>query len=439
MAEERGDEGNRYPGRFRRFYQEPPRGPLQLLRKTTRPFWITALKIIFFIIFLLIIFFIINLFLTGTAQAYGQRVLVAAENFPVIGPTLVNFFSKGATYYLEPEKIGTDPWRSTVTKNVDNRNLGLEIGRLNPLKSFYYSEEPIEAFSQVEMTSLSDIDIKFECKASKKLFRQDAVEGESVPERISEKIAPEDLEEGLSIFVSKPVRCKYPEFEKEEREKTEVRLELSALYKFTTNAYYDIYVLSEEKLAKKGIKGMDLFESEGIDNPNLYLVRGEQVDTKPVNTPGPFDIKMKSRYSQPLTETEDYFFSLALEKDLSWGGDIRELTNLYLGLPDSFELDEEGDFEFFETNANDNYKRYKLKDSALERVNEICKVFGLLSFNPECLDKIESSLNIGFSGSFRIDQIEEDEIYFKSIRLQAEYIFESSKSTIVPLLDQPIA
>jgi hypothetical protein len=420
MADERG----RFSERFSR-YSERPFDPL---RDFFGFFW----KIFKFILAIVVFLFIILLlygFLTGGYQSgilqyTYENTINFISKMPFL-PSLAEVFKT----VQDPSRVArTFDWQAEVDKNSENKELGLTFQKFTSIKSTYLPDEPISFIGTVKAASLKDNSkVRFECKAV----------NSKVPGTI-EPSEPVSLQKDLIKVFS--VRCEIPEntIKLDGKKIKGETVVLNANYDFKTEAYVEIYTMSEKLLTEEQNNKEDVFND--IINSRLNKQTGE---VRSQYTQGPMKILINSGFTQPFTEAgpflSDSYYNLGIliEKGNSlYQGKLNKVNEVYLYLPKNFELnDKEDQFELIES-EDEVFNKYRLKQEKINKLNSVCKDVNLL--DTECLNYWERGFTIAET-KFRIVSLNKEDIDTNYLRAEVEYEFQAQTSKTVKIVESQIA
>ena len=112
-----------------------------------------------------------------------------------------------------------------------------------------------------------------------------------------------------------------------------------------------------------------------------------------------------------------------------------------MAVPGESEFNGEGSCDFYYTGASDEngFKVYALKDEKLDDVNKRCNKDDLRNRKitlDDCIKQLKSSFN--YLCQFKIiEPIYGDSIYVDFIRSEADYVYETSRKTVIDIIASP--
>lgn len=426
----------RFAGRsYEKFMEGPKTSPFSWIGR----FILALIKWAFFIgVLILIYLFLTGAFKSGLSEYGKERATEAIQKTPFLSDTL----AKATEFFKivkDPSKSLREPgFKGEVDESSEES--GLKFENIKSLKrSYLKDDEEIIVISTIKVTTLDEnMKIRLSCNATT----------HDIPGKVDMGNGLKDYEEvtfeknSNTIFT---LECIIPlkdnndkiKFSGEEKIKPE-RIVISAEYNFKTKAYVESFTMSASLLKQKQYNSEEIFENEF--NSRLNKKTGE---IKSKYSKGPIGVLINTDTSQPFTEKgpfggDSYYTLRVLTKPVytSFQGRLNKINNVYLSLPDNFEIleDNKNDFESYdEGNAfnldeeiKQNYRIFKLKRKTLDEINLYCNKRDLNEL--ECEAYWKSSLILGTT-KFRITQLDKEELDKNFINVQANYEFKSETST----------
>ena len=406
-------------------------------QKIGRFFWILFQYLVFFLLLTLLFTGFIaayNANSSGATQVWSTRAETAIENTKILTPpynVLKNVLRFTKNPAIIEEQFG---WKTEIDKNKNNQDLGLKfIRNFAPLKQRYLPNEEIVLSTAVQVSSLKDdSSISFFCNVTKD-FSPDKII--SVSPNEPQKLAKNERK----IF---DVVCRIPGDAitlPSDKEVLAKKVKLNAVYDFKTKSFLDVYTMQKFYLDNLINQGGDPFEDEYKINPNLDKSLQQTI---PTTTYGPMKVILRLDNTQPITEqgpfTNDNTYNLGLKiqkTSSSWFGRLNKINNVYIYLPNNFELvddDFEEAFDFKETDfSGESFKRYKLKQEKINNLNDQCKNYRLS--NDECDNLYDQGFVIAFT-KFRINNLDSPTLTRDFIRAEVDYDFQAEALTTVTLV-----
>ena len=405
------------------------------------------IKWVFFIGLTGILLILIYAFLTGGTQSgffqYGKEyVSDTIQKVPILS-TFVSQFNEIFKTAQDPSRIvRRGNFEATVDENSENEELGLKFENLKSLKQSYLKDdEEINLIATTKITTLDDkMKIIFTCKDKTSDINGKIDLGGGLQDQ--EEI--EIQENSNQVF---PVQCVLPlkenfdngniAFSSEQKIKVE-RIVLSADYNFKTQAYVEAYTMNSRLLKEKQYNEENPFKDE--INSRLNKDTGE---IKSKYSKGPIKVLINSEYSQPFTEQgpflrDSYYNLRILAEQLTLSqGTLNKINNVYLYIPENFEIleDDKNDFEYDEGISNDYnepiFKKYKLKNEMLRNINEYCDERRLSE--TECESYWKTGISLGKT-KFKIVNLNQDELDKYFIRAEADYDFKLETSKTISII-----
>lgn len=405
--------------------------------KTPNPFWAFKLlgALLVFIIGLVVFFAVIGIIIwsigfftnaseTGLYQVYFTQADVFFSKIPITN-IIYNGFKTLVEVREDPSRIiRSYGWKTDVDENTQNLQLGLRfITPFKTLKQTYLTNEEVTATTTIEISSLEkESNILLSCNVTKDM----------PPDKESIVQPSEPIKINKNEIKRFPAVCKIPEntfiIPGDGTQVLAKKLRLGAAYDFKTNSYLDIYTMQKSYLDSLITQGIDPFENE--INPSLDKSTGQ---TTPITTYGPMKVILSLQYNQPLTEqgpfTGDntYLFGLKIEKtSASWQGRLKKINDIYINLPNNFELVDENfqeDYSNQNANLDGRFRRYKLNQGKINELNNQCITYYNSNTVQDCIDLFERGFVIAFT-KFRINSLDQS-LVRDSIGAEVDYIFEA--------------
>ena len=388
--------------------------------------------------------FTVFIILTPISMVYQNNVLVSFYYSEVTDPLLNtgvgNFIKKGVTILTLPfntqqqaDLLESYTWKTTIDEGSTKKDLGVKITSLRTNEDIINIERfpTIELVAEVSASSSEPLEIKFSC------LTEDNQEGE-VANKNNIKFISSNTKE---VFT---VKCLYKKenFEIDETKTSTQKIRIRSTYDFVTDAYMPIYLLQKDILDYKieeGNKGpvrqeYNIFEDENINDPNLN--KKDKI-TSSVYTKGPMKLALRSLYSQPYTEEgpfgegSSYNLDIKIDDDLQWTGNIEEIEDFYLYIPEELDLTTDK-FEYFEN--EDNFKIYKAKSTTIDELHKKCEPKSDLNKLRNLIDEdCWRSGNMIVSAEFSVNNPPED-ISQTFIRTKIIYKFNDEKRKSITFL-----
>lgn len=434
---------------------EAGRRPMDSILSPLKPIaWLFKIAIAIFLIFLITIPLAVGIFYfsyrsvqTGTADAFVKIVEVKVGNIPLIGPysvyvaTQLGRFLKTGGASLLASDYGT--YESVVDKNSANDDLGIKIKNFQPIKRTYVSGESVSLFADLEAETLKDkSNIRINCIA----------DGE-----ITGNTAPASIILDANAPSITTVSCSFPKDKlKTEKDITTKKIDLSAIYDFKTEAYYDFWAMGKDEFKKYRIQYRKNPLND-VNDPNV--ADKEKGVIKTVYSDGPMKIGVITG-SQPFTEEvyegqNFYTFTLLLKKNFGWEGNLVKIENVYLTLADTFELNtnQQGSSSYNEAldtfileKTDGRFKTYKLSPDEVEnKLNNICSDLGITDLasplfffrtderTDECLKRLDGGLPT-IATQIKVNNLEGSELKkYPGLRIEVEYKYQSNAETYVTI------
>ncbi|MEK6835833.1 MAG: hypothetical protein AABX55_02310 [Nanoarchaeota archaeon] len=419
--------------KFRRGPREREPWWKTVLSWITLPFrWIfyflfsTSGIVLMIVALIIVAVFVYNAISGGTAQAQITKVGDVLSKTPIIAPAF-EFFK----IIKEPSRLErTYSFKGEVDSNQENRELGLTFTSFKSIKDRFLEKEPISLLATVKAMSFKeDSQIKFSCKDT-----TSEIQGTITPSE------PVSLEKNIpKIFT---VRCEInPEqISLVDKDVRSERIVLSANYNFKTEAYVPTYTISDEKL--KSLQSQAVNPFIGIDDPKLNENTGEAISTYNY---GPMKVLVNSQFSQPFTEkgafVDNPYYDLTILIETSnlgpiYQGQLNKINNVYLYLPNNFELAEEeiaNNFDIVEQVEDEDlfFTRYKLKEEKINQLNDQCKNYKYDIL--ECASLWERGFTITLT-KFKVAYLENIDLTKYFIRAEVDYEFQAETSKVITIV-----
>ena len=194
------------------------------------------------------------------------------------------------------------------------------------------------------------------------------------------------------------------------------RVTMSATSDIYSISSYDAYIMDTAEYDHIVYDlGQDPFVQYGIRPETLGS--GNKMRSKTV--PGPVNLAIFTQTPQPFT-SEDNFVVLLLTLGVREDGELKEVRELNLKVPEEIEASEDTNFCDFEFSGeyDGDYKIYKASDEVLNRINNV-EDYGL-----------EISLQCPFS----MPELSGGDLFVQtSIIAEADYVFQIDKTTTVEI------
>jgi len=409
----------------------------------------------FGIVLIFLAFFIIFLIAGFNYLVVQEQGVVLAKHAEVAAKEKGGFLA--GTFFENIYDLAFNPSENLYTaysfesdierKNKGDKDLGLRITQLDPVSQRYFVGQPIFLKGTIKAKPFEkEIHVKVDCDL-------EDYDGEV---KISSS-APDSGEEGkFKIYKdfsqTFTVTCNFPEgikisetelFSSKEVPIVSKEAEMKASYDFVTQASHNTYFLNKEEHDKLLSRGIDPFENFKVNDPQLRSDR----TVKSKASPGPINLGIGTYSSQPFSRGKPYFFGVSLSNNPLYKGHLKKLKQLKVMLPPYLVVaNEEGfgeggtcDF-YFSGNLNENgFKIYYLKEEKLREANIDCESKSikekLISYE-ECMNRYKSSFE--YLCQFKVKEpIQEEVLRLDFIRAEADYIYETSKKTIVDIRRSP--
>ncbi|MBL7148098.1 MAG: hypothetical protein ISS82_04700 [Nanoarchaeota archaeon] len=356
---------------------------------------------------------------------------------PLINTGFGNFIKKGFTYLSIPfsaekqaELVEESYWKSNVDINSKNDDLGVRINKFEVVINNIDSEKflsqegsKIEALAEGHASTIESIEIEFSCLTEDNKLGEVANQNNIL-----------SLSENRKQFFT--VKCVYDKdlFDIDQNEAIDFqKIKIKSSYEFVTESYLPIYLLQKDILDLKREDNEDVFED--VDDSNLDKNKGI---TSSVYTEGPLKLVLRSLYTQPFTEEGPfgsgsyYTLDIRLDDNVKWTGNIEEIEEIYLLIPDEVNI-VTTDFE--EMNLEDGFNVYRAKASLIEKLYEQCEAKSLLEdlqniIDEDCWRRGDMITSLEFS----IDNAPE-EISKTFIRAKVKYRYGDIKQDTVNFIN----
>lgn len=394
-----------------------------------KPSKITISLVLSILLIIGIVFIALSWFTTGTLPFLGKTaeagIETVLEDVPIVEKAGVSIIE----FILRPEEFVAREasWESTIEVNEENQNLGVKISRFIVPRVFG-SEEKVVLSGVVAVDTLKDeINLKFSCN-TKELVGEE-IEGVTDPK--SAVIEKSDVQDVICSFDKG--------FELEGSEKIKgVNVVLKAEYDFASIASWRTWSISdsswdefkEEEKKQRSEKldpnfELDPFDYYGIEEKVSKDSRGVY-SIKSITHPAPINLGMGSESSQPFIEDKNYVFGITLKHDrFRWKGDIKEIKELNLYLPEGIELVKDDLCDFESGIDAEGVNVYKLKDSMKSLLNS------------QGFSEYAVKDQIKFICKFKVVFANDGPPEFSNVRAYADYIYETRSSpTTVTIKDR---
>src|SRR3989344_501251 len=431
--------GNHYDRFLER--AKPPRPRLLYAFK---PLLILFAWVSFIIIILtgfgLFFFFInatINAEETGVIQTIYTKVDVALSKIPIVD-VLYNAGKEIIKIQEDPSRpFRRSGWQTEIDDSEDNMNLGLSfIERFSPNQGTYLLNEKVKLISTAQLHAIEDTKVTFGCNITNG-YPNDKEIKITKPE-IQPVTILKDTTKTLDL--SCEISGEPPFVLSGDEQIKEKKVRLDATYGFTVKSYIPVYTMQKAYLDSIENKRLNPFEyPKKIDDP-LLDKSTRKARSKTSN--GPMVISILVGAAQPLTEDVDYSsddtYNLAVKIKKSsseWFGRLNKLNNVYIYLPNNFQLvDDKGIFEGESLDNDDfeneepNFKKYKLQQDEIDRLNNQCKIlFGGYN-NQECISLFEEGFVL-IDSKFKIINLQTNLLEPNFIRVKTSYDFQAYTTT----------
>lgn len=341
-----------------------------------------------------------------------------------------------------------NPKSITYTSKIDDseeyQDVGVSVVSFEPSQSVYLEGNDIRGVATVEAASLSDGNstMNFNCSLEDyydSVLLQPATysyygNGNKIRKTVS--CAFDGDKVGLS---SQSLNTKSMTFK--------------VNFDFVNEAYYKVYVIRKEAYDDLVSKGqVDIFDYYNVQD-SLIKLNGE-VDSK--TTPGPVNLGLGTRTSQPFVNGEDLIF-LGVTLKPNWNnGNIKYVKDLTLKITPEIVLDSDPnncDFEKYGEEISEEtgemlYNLYRLTPYAFsEKVNIGCtkeELAGTGMTEATCMRELKSNVNL--QCFFTIPRFPEegyengektDFVLLSPILAKVEYVYELEKKTSVDIRRNP--
>lgn len=424
-----------------RFVSGPPKGEESWARKFFNII-LAPIKWLLYIIFTLtaitlmiglLVFggiFIYNAFTGGTAQAQTTKLVDVVSKTPIIAPAY-NFLTQTFKIVKDPSLLErTYGFKGEVDQAQENRELGLTFSNFKSIKERFLPGETISLIASVKAMSFKEeSQISFLCKDTTSEIIGAINPSEPV---IIEKDTPR-------VFT---VRCDIntESINLGEKQIQAERIILNAKYNFKTASYIPAYTMSDEKL--RLLQNQDINPFVNINDPKINKNTREAISTYNY---GPIRVLVNSQISQPFTEkgafSNDPYYDLVILIEPStlgpvYQGKLSKINNLYLYLPNNFELAEDeltNNFELVEDESEDSefFTKYKLKQEKIKELNEQCEKY---VYSPvDCESLWQRGFQLALT-KFKVANLDDTDLTKNFIRAEVDYEFEAQVSKVVNIV-----
>lgn len=323
---------------------------------------------------------------------------------------------------IHPNQFNT--YDSLVKENEDNEDLGVEIVSFEPWSNYFFVGDAIQVRAVVKSSSLSEEDSSATLKCELEDYYGEII------------IDPEEINiPGEGRIETTDILCSFESGLDEISNSKKVTLNIN--YGFYSRATYDVFVMEKSDYDYFVFKELDPFEGIGFRPENIKSNNIMQS----VTFPGPVNLAVSTVTSQPFYDGQEILFIVSLKEE--WTGDLWQLKDLRLKVPEEINLDEDTTFcDFVDSGEIEgNYKVYNLKQEELDEVNGAC--------SPEMLENIgmseqrcisELKTEIQFLCKFVIlDLPENQNLLHTNIIAETNYIYEIEETTSVKITGSQVA
>ena len=212
-------------------------------------------------------------------------------------------------------------------------------------------------------------------------------------------------------------------------------------YKLPSKASHRTYLLAKNVVRQVLSKNppVDVFTFFGVNDPQLTSDR----KIKSIATPGPLNLGIGTFSSQPFVEDTPHPFAVSLTNNFGeWHGELKKLESLDLFIPPYMRLETDSDFAsartasscafVYDSDGDNGFRRYRLKDQVLETVNKECTKETLQSASlteKECIDIFGKDRDKIFTCNFKFSD-EFPRLKYDFIRAEAEYIYQTKEIAV---------
>jgi len=319
---------------------------------------------------------------------------------------------------MNPEQFNT--YDSLVKENEENEDLGVEIVTFEPLSNYFLIGDSIQLRGVIKSSSLSDEDSVAFINCELEDYYGDVI------------IDPEEINvPGEGRVETTDILCSFEGGLDESSNSKKATLTVN--YGFYSLATYDTYIMERSEYDYLVYdKGVDPFEEYGFSPENIKSNNIMQS----VTFPGPVNLAISTNTPQPFYDEQEILFIVSLKEE--WAGNLWQLDDLKLKIPEEINLDEDTAFcDFVDSGEIEgNYKIYDLKQEELDEVNSAC--------SPEMLENIgmseqrcisELKTEIQFLCKFTILGLPENQnLLHTNIVAETNYIYEIEETTSVKIL-----
>lgn len=385
------------------------------------------LKIVSLTIGLLFAFlFLSTIYFGVTTGELPERLLIALETINLDKPVLsgIEFIYNIATaQYVKEDQIGY----VGTTRKVEEK-VGISIKDFKSRDNNVRLNEPILATAQIEISKAPEdqnILLKFEDACYLEDYTEQARETRVIPET-------ELISAGMNNFIFS-ARCEFPQG-------------FSELESYGPNELVNKTETTDVKKTSD-LKVLRLNPKFTYEQVIVWLpyTKERYVSGEKTRTPswdlsvGPASLRIGSSDSQPFYMNDQHDLYVYLESN--WPGDIKEINNLELNIPDNIELLTDSKYCDFKRTGNS----YQLSSMILQKTKIDCNskdaLEGLKSIWPgrttdvtveECINKYKKKFE--FSCPFILNDAERVESQ-TPIKVRASYIYEMRAINSITLLD----
>lgn len=385
-------------------------------KKINHPWSITNRPTVFGIILKLFLFIVVvgGLAFLGIK---GYNYIKESDIFSAL-PNVENPFST-----IHPDQFNT--YDSIVKENEDNEDLGVEIIDFEPLSSYFFVGDQIQLRGVVKSSSLSEEDSNAVVKCELEDYY-----GETI-------IDPEEINiPGEGRLETTDILCSFESGLDESSNSKKATLNIN--YGFYSMATYDVYIMEKSEYDYLVYeKEVDPFEEYGFRPENIKLNNVMQS----VTFSGPVNLAVSTVTSQPFYDEQEILFIISLKEE--WAGDLWQLKDLKLKVPEEMGLPEDTTFcDFVDSEETEgNYKIYTLKQEKLDEVNGACSPEMLENIGmseQRCIDELKTEIQ--FLCKFAILDLPEDQnLLHTNIVAETNYIYEIEKTASVKIIGSQVA
>jgi len=365
------------------------------------------------IVAITLIYFGANCIKNGTCQYYTSTYItdpfansIAAKMLSSTVPTSLFKILRGEA----PEAGSSFSWDE---EEIKVEEFGVKINSFKPDLAVYSVEEPIEVIADMKVKSPLDYDIVINFDKS--------CDNQFKPSTSKDYTIYAGKEESLSVSCESPTGYTEDEvFKGADSEKQIVTKQIT---------FAPSYDLAQEVTLNVITKNNKLKEDQII---------GKIRSVKQ----GPMTLELSSTNSQPFyTGDINHIYLTLTNNPLVWNGNLKELKELILYIPNSIELLSEGDedskfCDFEKESTEDDYTIYSLKSELMDKINKldcsITETYSPFGSKQDCLDKARETFR--FTCKFKVIEAEEEASQISPLKSKVEYTYGIKKVASIGII-----